>query len=95
MLLRAFIFTAAAAVLSPGISGQSAEDIPAKHASYFRCINNIETEPVRACQFCTSYLKTYPNDDQRLTEFGGRFVSAYEKIDRYLRSISEADFIDG
>jgi hypothetical protein len=95
MLLRAFIFTAAIAVLSHGISGQSAEDIPAKHASYFRCINNIEAEPVRAYQFCTSYLKTYPNDDQRLTEFAGRFVSAYEKIDRYLRSISEADFIDG
>ena len=53
------------------------EDVKAKHAAYYRCIDNIETDPHKAYGYCSDYLNKYPNDDKRLTEFAGKFVTAY------------------
>ena len=43
-------------------------------------------------EYCSEYLNKYPNDDKRLTEFAGNFVSAYKKISQYIKSVSMTDY---
>ncbi|HEX8567835.1 MAG TPA: hypothetical protein VF648_19500 [Pyrinomonadaceae bacterium] len=62
------------------------EDVKAKHEAYYLCINTMEKEPPKAYQFCSEYLKKYPNDDARLVEFARKWLVSYEKISRYLNS---------
>jgi len=62
------------------------EDIKAKHGAYYLCINSMEKEPQQAFARCSEYLKTYPDDDKRLTDFVKGWISAYEKISRYIDS---------
>jgi hypothetical protein len=73
---------------------ETAEQIKAKHDAYFLCINNIEKKPREAYDYCTDYLKRYPNDDQRLVEFATSYTTAFAKIDAYLKTIPARDFID-
>jgi len=80
LLLGAILLTAGASTLAQ-------EDIKAKHAAYYRCMDHIETDPHKAYQYCSDYLNKYPNDDKRLTEFAGKFVTAYKKISQYLKSV--------
>src|ERR1700755_1509717 len=81
-------------VLAVTLSVAVQEDVEAKHAAYYRCINNIEVAPYEAYARCTEYLKAYPNDDPRLVEFAGMFVKAFEKISQYLRSVPRESFTD-
>jgi len=80
LLLVAILLTAGAATLAQ-------EDIKAKHAAYNLCVQNIEKDPRKAYEYCSDYLNKYPNDDKRLTEFAGKFVTAYRKISQYLKSV--------
>jgi hypothetical protein len=68
------------------------EDVKAKHDAYYLCINNIEIEPYKAFGYCSDYLNKYPNDDKRLIEFAGQFVTAFNKIDRYLKSVPKDSY---
>jgi len=63
------------------------EDIKAKHAAYYLCIEHIEKDPHKAFEYCSDYLNKYPNDDKRLTEFAGKFVTAYKKISEWAKSV--------
>lgn len=90
---RAALILTVAIVFCMNTSGQ--ENIKAKHAAYYLCINNIETKPTDAYIYCSDYLKKYPNDDVRLVEFASMFTNSFEKIDAYLKSITPSDFIDG
>lgn len=58
------------------------EDVKAKHAAYYLCINNMEKEPPKAFDYCSNYLNNYPDDGKRLTDFAKEWLSAYEKISR-------------
>jgi len=70
------------------------EDVEAKHAAYYRCIDNIEVAPYEAYARCSEYLKKYPNDDPRLVEFAGMFVKAFDNISAYIRSVPRESFTD-
>lgn len=70
------------------------EDINAKHAAYYRCTENIQKDPHQAYEYCSDYLNKYPNDDPRLVEYAGRFVTAYKKISQYLESVPPANFVE-
>jgi hypothetical protein len=74
---------------------ETPQQIEAKHAAYYLCINNIEIKPREAYKYCSDYLKKYPGGDERLVEFATMFTTAYEKIDGYLNSVPANDFIDG
>ena len=81
-----FLFLLFLAFTHYAVSAQ--EDIKAKHNAYFLCINNMEKEPrEKAYQLCTEYLRNYPDDDKRLTEFARKWITAYEKISIYLNSV--------
>jgi hypothetical protein len=81
-------------VLSVTLSAAGQEDVEAKHAAYYRCINNIEVAPYEAYARCTEYLKAYPNDDPRLVEFAAMFVKAFDNISAYLKSVPRESFTD-
>lgn len=81
-------------LLIPVYPVSAQEDVKAKHAAYYLCIDNIEKDPDKAYGYCADYLKKYPDDDKRLTEFAGMFVTAYEKVDRYSRSVPAGDFTE-
>ena len=66
---------------------QAQEDVKAKHAAYNLCVQNVEKDPHKAFGYCSDYLNKYPNDEKRLTEFAGKFVTAYQKISQYLKSV--------
>lgn len=70
------------------------EDVKAKHAAYYRCMNHIETDPHKAFEYCSDYLNKYPNDDKRLTDFAGKFVIAYTKISQYVKSVPMKHFTE-
>jgi hypothetical protein len=78
---------------------ETAAGIKAKHAAYFLCTNTMNEEPQKALEYCSAYLKKYPNDDARLVEFAGNFVKRYsvsnDKISSYLKSVSPDFFIGG
>jgi hypothetical protein len=93
MKRRASLILAIVMVCSLCASGQ--EDIKAKHAAYYLCINNIEIKPTDAYIHCSNYLKKYPNDDARLVEFASMFTNSFEKIDAYLKSVPDGDFTKG
>ena len=84
-LIPAFLLLASGSVLAQ-------EDIKAKHDAYFLCLDNIEKDPHKAYGYCSDYLNKYPNDDQRLIEFAGKFVTAYQKISHYLVSVPSSNF---
>lgn len=88
--MKYFLLTAI--LLSMNGSTLAQEDIKAKHAAYYQCANNIEKDRHKAYEYCSDYLSKYPNDDKRLTEFAGRFVTAYKKISQYVKSVSPQDF---
>jgi len=69
-------------------------DSDTKHAAYYRCTENIQKDPHQAYEYCSDYLNKYPNDDPRLVEYAGRFVTAYKKISHYLESVSPANFVE-
>jgi hypothetical protein len=81
-------------VLSVTLSVAGQEDVEAKHAAYYRCINNIEVAPYEAYARCTEYLKAYPKDDPRLVDFAGMFVKAFDNITAYLKSVPRESFTD-
>jgi hypothetical protein len=81
-----YFFIAAILLCASGVT-LAQEDVKAKHAAYFLCIENIENDPHEAYGYCSDYLKKYPNDDKRLTDFAGKFVTAYRKISQYLKSV--------
>jgi hypothetical protein len=80
--------------LVPVCAISAQEDVTAKHAAYYLCIDNIETEPYKAYGYCSDYLKKYPDDDKRLTQFAGMFVTAFEKVARYVKSVPVTDFTE-
>ena len=63
------------------------EDVKAKHDAYYLCVDNIEKDPQNAYEYCSAYLKKYPNDDQRLIDSARQFVAAYKKISQYMESV--------
>lgn len=67
------------------------EDVKAKHAAYYLCINTIEKNPHQAKEYCSAYLKKYPNDDARLVEFVKKWISAYGKISTYLKIFRDSE----
>jgi hypothetical protein len=87
-------FLVAAILLSIGGTTPPQEDVKAKHAAYSLCTDNIEKDPHKAYEYCSDYLNKYPNDDQRLTGFAGKFVTAYKKISQYLKSVPMTDFAE-
>lgn len=92
--MKNLLVTIVLALSAAGLTLAQEEDVKAKHEAYYRCINNIEADPHKAYGFCSEYLKTYPNDDRRLTEFAGLFVRAYDKIAVYMKSSREGGFVD-
>ena len=80
-------FLIAAFLLTAGGFAQSPDDIKAKHAAYARCVDNIEKDPHNAFQYCSDYLKKYPNHDRQTFGNLGRFVAAYKKISEYKKSV--------
>ena len=92
--MRAVFVMIILAIIFPVIISAQ-DEVKTKHDAYYLCINNIETKPVNAYGYCSNYLKKYPNDDTRLVEFAGMFTRGFEKIDRYLRSIPNVDFVEG
>ncbi len=80
-------FLMAAILLSTCGSIFAQEDVNAKHAAYSRCADNIEKDPHKAYEYCSDYLNKYPNDDQRLIDFAGKFVTAHQKISQYVKSV--------
>ncbi|HEU4833600.1 MAG TPA: hypothetical protein VFS90_04265 [Pyrinomonadaceae bacterium] len=74
-------------LLSTSASTPAQEDVKAKHAAYYLCIEHIENDPNKAYEYCSDYLNKYPNDDKRLTDFAGKFVTAYTKISTYVKSV--------
>lgn len=70
---------------------ETPEEIKAKHAAYYLCIDNIEKKPQEAFGYCTDYLNKYSKDDPRLINFASGWVSAYRKIS-ILVGATENDF---
>src|SRR5678816_3366728 len=87
-------FLVAAILLCISGSTPAQEDVKAKHAAYSLCTDNIEKDPHKAYEYCSDYLNKYPNDDQRLTGFAGKFVTAYRKISQYLKSVPMNYFME-
>ena len=87
-------FLVAAMLLSISVSTPAQEDVPGKHAAYALCVDTIEKDPHKAYEYCSNYLNKYPNDDQRLFDFAGKFVTAYKKISQYVKSIPTTDFTE-
>lgn len=88
-------FLIAAILLSTSASTLAQkEDVKAKHAAYYLCLEHIEKDPDKAYEYCRDYLKKYPNDDQRLVEFAGKFVSAHKKISQYIKSVPRDYFAE-
>ena len=87
-------FLVTAMLLSVTGAALAQEDIPAKHAAYYRCANHIAKDPHQAYECCSDYLNKYPNDDPRLVDYAGGFVTAYRKISQYVQSVLRTDFAE-
>lgn len=85
-------FLMIATLLSISGSALAQEDVRAKHAAYYRCVDHIEKDPHKAYEYCGEYLNKYPNDDKRLTDFAGKFVTAHTKISQYVKSVPMTHF---
>jgi hypothetical protein len=86
-------FLMIAILLSLSGSALAQEDVKVKHAAYNLCIDHIEKDPHQAYEYCSDYLNKYPND-KTLTDFPGKFVTAYKKISRYVNSVPMTDFAE-
>lgn len=90
--MKYFLITAV--LLFTSASTPAQENVKAKHAAYYLCINHIETDPHKAFDYCSDYLNKYPNDDKRLTDFAGKFVTAFTKISQYVKSVPMKHFTE-
>ena len=90
--MKYFLITAI--LLSTSVFTLTQEDVKAKHAAYNLCIDHIEKDPHKAYEYCRDYLNKYPNDDQRLTDFAGKFVTAHQKISQYIKSVPRTYFTE-
>jgi hypothetical protein len=88
--MKYFLITAI--LLSTSVPTLAQEDVKSKHAAYYLCIDHIETDPHKAYEYCRDYLKKYPNDDKRLVDFAGKFVTAHKKISQYVKSVPKNYF---
>ena len=71
------------------------EDVKANRAAaYYRCTGYMEKDPRKAYDYCSEYLKTYPNDNKTLVDNATKFVAAYKKISQYLKSVPMAHFVE-
>ena len=87
-------FLLAAILLSISGSTPAQEGVPGKHAAYSLCVDTIDKDPHKAYEYCSNYLNKYPNDDPKLIDFPGKFVTAYKKISQYLKSVPMTDFTE-
>src|SRR5688572_25835143 len=70
------------------------EDVKAKHEAYYLCINTIEKDHSQAYQYCSVYLKKYPQDEARLVEFVKRWLTAYDLITLFIGSTEKLFVFD-
>lgn len=61
--MKYFLITAILLATSVATPGQ--ENVKAKHAAYYLCLDHIEKDPDKAYEYCRDYLNKYPNDDRR------------------------------
>ena len=57
---------------------------------YTRCTSSIRTKPQSAYRDCKEYLEKYPGDDERRVQYVNTWVTAYEAVLPYIRSIKAA-----
>jgi len=70
------------------------EDVKGKHTAYNLCIENTQKDPQKAYEYCSDYLNKYPNDDYRLRDFAGRFITAHNKVSQYVKSVPVTNFAE-
>ena len=88
-------FLIAAILLSINGLTLAQEDVKANRAAaYYRCTGYMEKDPRKAYDYCSEYLKTYPNDNKTLVDNATKFVAAYKKISQYLKSVPMAHFVE-
>lgn len=90
--MKYFLITAI--LLSSGGSTFAQEDLKAKYAASRLCFDNYEKDHHKAFEYCSDYLKKYPNEDKWLLDFAARFVSAYTKISQYVKSVPMTSFTE-
>lgn len=83
-----------AVLLSAAGSALAQEDIQAKHDAYALCVTHVEKDPRKAYESCTAYLNKYPNDNKFMTDFARTFVTAHEKVSRYVESVPMTHFTE-
>jgi hypothetical protein len=75
-------------------SALSQENNQTPHAAYALCTEHIEKDPHKAYEYCSDYLNKYPDDNPKLIEFAGRFVTAYQRISQYGQSVPLNQFAE-
>jgi hypothetical protein len=90
--MKYFLITAI--LLSTSAATPAQEDVKAKHAAYYLCLDHIEKDPHKAYTYCRDYLNKYPDDEQRLVDFAGKFVTAHRKISQYVKSVPRNYFVE-
>ncbi len=88
-------FLIAAILLSISGLALAQEDAKANQAAaYYRCTGYMEKDPHKAYEYCSDYLKAYPNDNKARIDNVAKFVTAYQKISRYLKSVPITHFVE-
>ena len=55
--------------------------------SYDLCTERMRSDPQSAYEICGEYLRKYPNDDDRLVRFVREWITSYEKVQPYIKSL--------
>lgn len=63
-------------------------------AAYYRCTGYMDKAPHKAFEYCSEYAKTYPNDYKARLDNVTKFLTAYNKISQYLKSVPLAHFVE-
>ena len=86
-------FLVIALLLLTSGSTHAQEDVNAKRGAYNLCIQHIHKDPHKAYEYCSDYLNKY-SSDKMLIDVPEKFVTAYTKISRYVKSVPLTNFTE-
>jgi len=87
-------FLIVATLLLAGGSVLAQQNNQTPRAAYVLCTEHIQNDPQKAYEYCSDYLNKYPDDDPKLIEYAGRFVTAYKRISQYRESLPLSQFAE-